>query len=414
MVREGYKQTEVGVIPEDWELKTIGDIGFVTSGGTPLRTNSLYWGGNIPWITTNQINFNVIKWAEQFITEVGLKNSAAKLFPPGTLLMAMYGQGKTRGKVAILGLESSTNQACAAISLNESVKHNYVFHYLISQYEAIRDLSNTGSQENLNGLIIKSIKIPIPPLSEQRTIAQALSDVDALIAALDKLIAKKRQIKTATMQQLLTGKKRLPGFEGKWEEKKIGDFTDCTAGGTPSTLISYYWGGFIKWMNSGELNKKVVHDVEGRITEAGLKNSSTKVVPANCVLIGLAGQGKTRGTVALNTVELCTNQSIAAIYPNKKIFDSQYLFYNLESRYEELRSLSTGEGGRGGLNLKIIRNILLPFPSLKEQRAIAQILSDIDTEIITLEKRSTKTQAIKQGMMQELLTGRTRLSFDKA
>ena len=141
---KGYKNTEVGVITEDWELKTNGDIGFVSSGGTPSRTNPLYWNGSIPWITTTQVNFNVIDNAEQFITQDGLNNSAAKLFPPGTLLMAMYGQGKTRGKVAILNTQASTNQACAAISLNKTVACNYVFYFLVSQYEAIRNLSNTG------------------------------------------------------------------------------------------------------------------------------------------------------------------------------------------------------------------------------------------------------------------------------
>jgi type I restriction enzyme, S subunit len=243
-VPKGYQQTEVGIIPEDWEVTSLGDISFVSSGGTPSRTNSAYWDGSIPWITTTQIDFNVIAAAEQLITQDGLKNSAAKLFPPGTLLMAMYGQGKTRGKVAILGIEASTNQACAAISLYDSVDHGYVFHYLISQYELIRNLSNTGNQENLNGFIIKSINITLPPIEEQRSIAQALSDVDALIAALDQLIAKKRHLKTATMQQLLTGKKRLPGFgEGKgyqqssiglipedWEVTALGDIIEYIKG----------------------------------------------------------------------------------------------------------------------------------------------------------------------------------------
>ncbi|MEW6499743.1 MAG: restriction endonuclease subunit S, partial [Cyanobacteriota bacterium] len=146
---------------------------------------------------------------EQFITQDGLNNSATKLFPPGTLMMAMYGQGKTRGKVAILGIKASINQACAAISLNENIDHDYAFHYLISQYEAIRNLSNIGNQENLNGLIIRSIKIPIPPFPEQRVIASVLSDMDAEIAALETRRAKTQAIKQGMMQELLTGKTRL-------------------------------------------------------------------------------------------------------------------------------------------------------------------------------------------------------------
>jgi type I restriction enzyme S subunit len=161
-------------------------------------------------------------------------------------------------------------------------------------------------------------------------------------------------------------------------------------------------------MNSGELNIKRVHEVEGRITKEGLKNSSTKIIPPKSVLIGLAGQGKTRGTVAMNMVELCTNQSIAAIMPNSS-FNVDYLYYNLDNRYLELRSMSTGDGGRGGLNLHIIRSILIPFPPLPEQHAIAAALSDADGLIGALDALIAKKRDVKQAAMQQLLTGRTRL-----
>lgn len=194
-----------------------------------------------------------------------------------------------------------------------------------------------------------------------------------------------------------------------WDVKRISDFTDGTAGGTPSTQIQSFWGGEIKWMSSGELNKKIIFDVKGRITEKGLHSSSTKLIPKNCILIGLAGQGKTRGTVAINKVEICTNQSIASIFPNKK-FQSLYLYYNLENRYLELRSISTGDGGRGGLNLTIIRNISIPFPPLQEQKAIAKALSDTDALLTSMQKLITKKESIKKATMQQLLTGKKRLS----
>jgi len=195
-----------------------------------------------------------------------------------------------------------------------------------------------------------------------------------------------------------------------WEVKKILKFTNATSGGTPSTFVSEYWNGNIRWMNSGELNLKKIHEVEGRITESGLKNSSTKLIPKKCILIGLAGQGKTRGTVAINYVELCVNQSIGAILPNNKSFVPEYLYYNLDSRYNELRNLSTGEGGRGGLNLTILRNIPIPLPpTVEEQSTIAHVLSDVDELVIQLDKLIEKKKNIKQGVMQELLTGKRRL-----
>lgn len=213
------------------------------------------------------------------------------------------------------------------------------------------------------------------------------------------------------MQELLTGKKRLPGFSDEWETKEIKTFADVTAGGTPSTFVQEYWNGNIKWMNSGELNLKRIYDVEGRITELGLKNSATTLLPSRCVLIGLAGQGKTRGTVAMNYVELCTNQSIGAILPNDS-FIPEYLYHNLDSRYDELRRLSAGEGGRGGLNLTIIRNISVTIPPTKEEQlAIAQVLSDMDSEIEGLQQKRDKYNKLKIGMMQQLLTGRIRLKW---
>jgi type I restriction enzyme S subunit len=187
-----------------------------------------------------------------------------------------------------------------------------------------------------------------------------------------------------------------------WDVVRIGSFTDCTAGGTPSTNIKSFWGGNNPWMNSGELNLKHIYDVGNRITEEGLKNSSTKYIPKYSVLIGLAGQGKTRGTAAINYLELCTNQSIASIFPSST-HNSFFLYYFLDSQYYELRKLSTGDGGRGGLNLGIIKNIFVPLPPLPEQTAIANALSDMDELITQTEKLIEKKKAIKQGVMQELL-----------
>lgn len=306
-------------------------------------------------------------------------------------------------------IAATTNQACAAIKLKESVDSDFVRHNLTHRYDYIRSLSNGGSQENLSGEIVKNIRVGMPSkLAEQRAIAGALTDADALIDSLEQLLAKKRQIKQGAMQELLTGKRRLPGFSGEWETTRIGDFTDCTAGGTPSTSVDGFWGGHIPWMSSGELHLKRVMDVDGRITEDGLKNSSTKWIPEYCVLIGLAGQGKTRGTVAMNLIPLCTNQSIAAIFPSET-YVQEFLYHNLDFRYDELRELSAGDGGRGGLNLKIIRSLVVPKPSLDEQRAIAQVLSDMDADIAETEARLTKARDLKQAMAQALLTGRVRL-----
>lgn len=193
-----------------------------------------------------------------------------------------------------------------------------------------------------------------------------------------------------------------------WKVKKLGDLTNITAGGTPSTTNPAFWGGNIRWMNSGELNLKFVYEVEGRITDEGLKSSSTKIIPLRSILIGLAGQGKTRGTVAMNMIELCTNQSIASIYPSEN-FNEYFLYHNLDSRYNEIRLLSTGDGGRGGLNLAILKSLQIPLPPLPEQQKIAEVLSTWDKAIQETDAIIKKLQDRNKALAFSLLTGKKRV-----
>lgn len=205
-----YKFGEHG-LPLTWKLSKIGDISKVTSGGTPSRHEASYWlGGKIPWITTSEVNFNKISDAAQKITEIALKKSAAKIFPQGTVLMAMYGQGQTRGRVAILEIEAATNQACAAIICNTELNSKFCYHYLSSQYDKIRCIGNEGSQKNLNGQIIKNISIPCPPLYEQKEIVSIIDNLDEKIELLKKQKSETHLLKKGLMQKLLTGEWRVP------------------------------------------------------------------------------------------------------------------------------------------------------------------------------------------------------------
>ena len=160
------------------------------------------------------------------------------------------------------------------------------------------------------------------------------------------------------------------------EYKRIGSFAECFSGATPKTGVKQYWdNGTIPWMSSGEVNQQIVTHVEKRITKEGYDSCSTRMVPVNSVVIALAGQGKTRGLVALTRVDLCTNQSLCAIVPNASVL-SEYLYYYLQSRYQDLRAVSSGDGTRGGLNLKMVRDYLIPVPPLPIQREIVQILDN--------------------------------------
>jgi restriction endonuclease S subunit len=409
-VRPGYKKTEVGVIPEDWETVAVADL---VAPSAPICYGVVQVGPH----TESGVPIVAIKFVKE-IDHAPLHQTSIKLEQPyarsrprgGDILISIKG---TIGRVGIVpsGFRGNISRELARLRIKEDSYSEFIAHQLeagATQERVMRSVVGTTRLE-FSIATLRKFPLPIPPTkAEQRAIAEALNDVDALLAALDRIIAKKRDLKQAAMQQLLTGKARLPGFSGEWAQKRVEDFAACTAGGTPATTVPAYWGGGIRWMNSGELNLKRVSEVEGRITEFGLANSSAKVLPKRCVLIGLAGQGKTRGTVAINEIELATNQSIAGILPNDS-FEPEYLYHNLNARYDELRDLSSGGGGRGGLNLRIIKNLEVPFPHSNEQRTIASVLKEIDEEISALEKRLAKTRNLKQAMTQELLTGRTRL-----
>jgi len=407
-LKPGYKQTEVGVIPEDWDVSTVGKEFEIKLGkmldaekntGVPkpyLGNKAVQWGhidvADLPTVpmTRADIESYRLRKGDLLVCEGGEVGRAAIWHGP---IDECYYQKAIHRLRALHGFEPSLMVGLLRRWSDSGRLLNYVTKTSIAHLPREKFLA---------------IPMPVPPPAEQRLISAVLCDLDALLAQLDGLLAKKRSIKEAAMQELLTGKRRLPGFEGEWEVKRLGDFADCTSGGTPSTGVPAYWGGSLRWMSSGELHLKRVSDVAGRITTAGLENSSAKLLPPRCVLIGLAGQGKTRGTAALSLVELSTNQSIAAILPNSS-FDSEFLYHCFDSRYDELRELSSGSGGRGGLNLSLIKSLSFRMPTIIEQSAISSALSDIDLEIANFEKKAAKARELKQGMMQQLLTGKIRL-----
>jgi restriction endonuclease S subunit len=332
--------------------------------------------------------------------------------------MALYGQGKTRGKVAILGIEAATNQASAAISLQSIALNEFIFHYLASQYEIIRGLSNTGNQENLNSSLVRSICVPFPDQKEQRAIATALSDMDALLDGLDRLIAKKRAIKQAAMQQLLTGKTRLPGFGGEWEVRRLGDHLIFLKNGTNSRAELSNDGGIL-YLHYGDIHgsQRLILDPT-KTPMPYLPNTKAKrldhLKDGDLVFVDVSedldGIGKAVEIQGVRNVGMVAGLHTIAVRFEKTILADGFKTYIqfIPSFCAHLRELTAGTKVYAS-NRAHIANAKLRLPGIDEQRAITTVLSDMDAEIAALETRRAKTRAIKQAMMQELLTGRTRL-----
>ena len=192
---------------------------------------------------------------------------------------------------------------------------------------------------------------------------------------------------------------RFPEFNGEWMEKKIKEFANCYAGATPSTKERKYWeNGTIPWLSSGEVNKKHISFTDNFITKIGYDSCSTKMIPANTVVMALAGQGKTRGTVAITEIELCTNQSLASIVTNETV-DDKFLLYYLETQYSNLRAISSGDGTRGGLNLNIINEYSVFLASPPEQKKIAAFFTLLDSRIQKQRQLVESLKTYKRGVI---------------
>lgn len=407
-------------VPPQWRVMTLAELGATCTSGSRGWASRYVKRGDLFVRITNLRRSSIhpdLSDSRHVAVDPNEPEARRTRLAVGDLLISITAD------IGIIGYVDKTiptpayiNQHIARVRLDpKRVDSRFVAYYLASwgPQRGFVGSTDTGAKAGMNLATVSRLETLVPSLPEQRAIAAALGDADDQIEKVQRLIAKKQAIKQGMMQQLLTGRTRLPGFTSVWTTRLIGDFAQVKAGGTPSTSVPRYWGGDVRWMSSGEIHKKRVCEVEGRITRSGLRESAAQLLPVGTVLMALAGQGKTRGTVAVSRVELSTNQSIAGILPSAE-HDSDFLYYNLDTRYEELRGESSGEGGRGGLNLTIIKRLPVLIPPRAEQAAIAQVLSDVDDEIEGLEHRLAKARSIKHGMMQELLTGRTRLPLKEA
>ena len=384
-VRQGYKWTEVGVIPEDWEIQRLDAICSVYSGGTPSTARHDFYGGHIPWITSGDLNARRITEVSSYLTQAGFDSSAAKMIESGDLVVALY--GATAGVVAVSEIEAAINQAVLSIRTNRC-DSEYLFHHLESRRNQIVATYTQGGQPNLSGGIICSLVIVIPTRAEQRAIAKVLSDVDGLINALDALIAKKRAIKQATMQQLLTGKTRLPGFSGAWETKRFEELFKRLNGNSHK-------------IQSTEYSVNGLHPVidQGQDTIVAYSDQTEKLF--KCPADGVIVFGDHTRIVKFVDVDFLIGADGTQLLAMKGNDVTKFLYYQL----------STKDIPNTGYNrhFKFLKDLTFKIPRTEEQRAIATVLSDMDTEITALEHRRDKTIAIKQGMMQQLLTGNVRL-----
>lgn len=495
-IPEGYKQTEVGVIPNEWDMENLSR--YVEDSRLPsglYKEQTLYGRGTKiiklgDVFKFDKFNPNVAQRAE--LTSEEKRSYSVSVGDIFIALASVKLEGV--GKVMLVDeLDEITvyDHNVALIRPRQKCNPKYLFYILKSssiRTQVKMNATQVGTSF-LKASTILGFSIPMPALEEQTAIANALSDVDNLIASLETLIAKKSAIKTAAMQQLLTGKKRLPAFvkesekqsakqsskldstsetaqaaqtkqtstlnsdlykesgEGldtksnqhsevsnannkqtaprpgykqtelgeipeDWESGLLGDYLEhCTSGATPYRGTPEFYKGDVRWITSGELNYNVITDTIEKISKYAVKKTNLRVHPVGTLLIAITGleAAGTRGSCGIVGAPSTTNQSCMALYTNHKL-STDYLFHYYVFMGDELAFQYCQGSKQQSYTAKIVKLLPITAPvSVEEQTAIANVLSDMDTELDALQQRLSKTQKIKQGMMQELLTGKTRL-----
>ena len=399
-VLEGYKVTEVGVIPEDWEVFKLGDIIDYTKGFA--FKSSDYRKSGVRIIRVSDTDYDQIKDADEIYIDKSLSHKFKKWkLTEDDIILSTVGSkppmydsmvGKAI-KVSLRHEGALLNQnAVKIISKNNKLANQTLIFYNLKTKRYLTNIEKifrgNANQASITLLDLFKFEIPMPKCDkEQKAIAEALCDTDNLISSLEKLIDKKKKIKQGAMQQLLTGKKRLPGFSGEWVVRRLGD------------IVSINKGQLITEKNAQDGTIPVIAGGKKPAYYHSFPNRQGKTIT-------ISASGANAGYVGFYTEPIFASDC-STIGENDR-YSIEFIYYQLLMLQETIYYAQTG-GAQPHIHPKDLKPLLVNYTNLKEQKAIAQVLSDMDAEIEALEEKLKKVKTIKQGMMQELLTGRIRL-----
>ncbi|MDZ4992304.1 restriction endonuclease subunit S [Clostridium perfringens] len=397
---------------DEWKEYKLGDLFNLSSGGTPSRSNNEFWDGDIPWVTTGEIDFNVIKETKEKITSEAINNSSAKIFPVGTILIAMYGQGKTRGKSAILGIEATTNQACAALMSKEKINKTFAYQYISGNYENIRSMCNVGGQKNLSLGILNNFNISVSSLQEQEKIANFLSKVDSIIEKQEKKVEYWNSYKKGIMQKIFSQRIRFKDENEEnypaWEEKKLGSLGQTYTGLSGKTKEDFGFGDgkYITYLNVFKNTKVDINMFD--LVDIKEDEKQNKVLKGDILF---TTSSETPNEVGMASV--CDND-IENLYLNSFCFgfrlnankDIDYIFIGYLLRSPSLRrkiSILAQGSTRYNLSKSELMKMKIQIPHLEEQRKIVDFISNIDSIIEKETQKLEELRQLKKGLLQQML-----------
>lgn len=409
-------------IPESWTWVRVGTIGSWSSGATPPRTQSEYYGGNIPWLKTGDLNDGYVWDVPETITEMALEKTSVRLNPIGSVLMAMY--GATIGRLGILQIEATTNQACCACIPYIGMCNKYLFYFLMANRHVFVKMGEGGAQPNISKEKIVNSVIPLPPLAEQKRIVAKIEELLPRIDSYEKawgkledfnkrfpidmqksilqyaiqgkLVEQRPEEGTAEelFQQMQAEKNKLIK-EGKikkekpltnitdneisfdipdsWKWIRVGNVGSWSAGATPPRTNPAYYGGSIPWLKTGDLNDGFIKEVSEYITDLALEKTSVRLNPIGSVLMAM--YGATIGKLGILEIPVTTNQACCACITYTGM-NNKYLFYYLMSMRQSYIEMAEG-GAQPNISKEKIVNSLLPLPPTEEQHRIVTKIEEL-------------------------------------
>jgi len=413
-----YKDTPVGKIPVDWELATIGDICDVIGGSTPSTKNKIYWGGDIAFATPTDITNlkgREISETKLSITPEGLSSCGSHLLPTGSILLTSRA---TLGACAINTKPMATNQGFANLVCSQRIYNWFIYYQIIGHQKQLDGLGAGSTFKEISKSNIKSLLIPIPPLPEQKKIADILTTVDDAIQKATQIIEKTKELKKGLMQRFFT---RGIGHEGfkktevgempvEWNVVKLKDIVQkFYNGGTPDTTNKEYWDGDIPWISGADFENQKVNRIRRYVTHDGVKNSSINIVPKGSLLIVTrTGVGK----LAIAPFDIAISHDITGIILDSEKAFPGYIYWYIGHKAARLRFMIQGTS-ISRLLTGDLESFRIPLPPLIEQEKIAGMLFSVDDEIEKESNYKQQLELLEKGLMQVLLTGKLRVGVMK-
>jgi type I restriction enzyme S subunit len=402
-------------VPAKWRDISLGAIANVVGGGTPSRDESRYWhNGDIPWATPTDLTAlqgKLLSTTSECITEAGLNESAATLLPVGSVL---YTSRATIGAKAIAAVQVATNQGFASL-VPSKVNGEYLYYLLDLLTPIVKRLGAGTTFDEVSKRDLRKVQCAIPSSTdEQAAIALVLNSVDVAIERAREATHAVENLRRSLMQELLPpwiGFRRveLEALPKDVESIELArDVCDVCNGSTPSRTEGRYWRkGSIAWLPTGKVHDRVIRSADEFVTESALRECSITILPRGTVLVGMIGQGRTRGMAAYLDIDACINQNFGAFVPRERVH-GKWLFHYFDYHYSRLREVGGGTN-QGAMNCFLLKRLRLPLPLMERQLEVARILDSVELLARKTRNKNKCLGELKKSLMHDLLTGTVRV-----